>query len=48
MVKKNKNGAIEKGVEKTGEVIDKGVDTGMNATKRFFNGLKKGLKKDKE
>ena len=33
-------GTVEKGIEKTGEAIDKGVDTGVKATKGFFKRLK--------
>jgi len=41
-------GTVEKGIEKTGEAIDKGVDTGVKATKGFFKRLKEGWKTDKE
>lgn len=40
-------GTVEKGIEKTGEVIDKGVDTGVKATKGFFKRLKEAWKTDK-
>ncbi len=40
-------GTVEKGIEKTGETIDKGVDAGVKATKGFFKRLKEGWKMDK-
>jgi hypothetical protein len=44
---KGKKGTIEKGAEKTGEVIDKGVKTGWGAVKGVGRGFKKGISKKK-
>ena len=40
-------GTVEKSIEKTGETIDRGVDTGVKATKGFFKRLTEGWKTDK-
>jgi hypothetical protein len=44
---KEKKGTIEKGAEKTGEVIGKGVKTGWGAIKGVGRGFKKGISKNK-
>jgi len=38
---------VEKGIEKTGETINKGIDTGVKTTKGFFKRLKEGWKKNR-
>jgi len=43
-----KKGKVEKGAEKTGEVIGKGVKTGWGAVKGVGKGLKKGITEKKK
>ena len=45
MSDEKKKGKVEKGAEKTGEVVGKVGKTGIGAVKGFGKGLKKGLKK---
>jgi hypothetical protein len=39
---------VEKGAEKTGKVIGKGVKKGIRAVKVFGKGIKKGVEGDQE
>jgi len=43
-----KKGKVEKGAEKTGDIIGKGVKTGWGAVKGVGKGLKKGITKKKK
>jgi len=43
-----KKGKIEKGAEKTGEIVGKVGKKGWGAVKGFGEGLKKGVSKDKK
>ena len=47
MSDEEKKGKIEKGAEKTGEVVGKVGKKGWVAVKGFGKGLKKGVSKDK-
>ena len=42
---KKKKGKVEKGAEKTGELVGKGIKTGFGAVKGIGKCLKKGVKK---
>ena len=44
---KDKKGKVEKGAEKTGEVIGKGVKPGWGAVNGVGKGFKKGIFKKK-